>query len=87
MNFNESVEYIHSLLTFGIQPGLERISKLLELLGNPQEKIKTVHIAGTNGKGSTSTMLSNMLIAEGKKTGLFISPYITDFRENPPKGT
>ncbi len=81
MNFNESVEYIHSLLTFGIQPGLERISKLLELLGNPQEKIKTVHIAGTNGKGSTSTMLSNMLIAEGKKTGLFTSPYVIDFCE------
>ena len=81
MNFNESVEYIHSLLTFGIQPGLERISKLLELLGNPQENIKTVHIAGTNGKGSTSTMLSNMLIAEGKKTGLFTSPYVIDFCE------
>ncbi len=81
MNFNESVEYIHSLLTFGIKPGLERISKLLELLGNPQEKIKTVHIAGTNGKGSTSTMLSNMLIAEGCKTGLFTSPYVIDFCE------
>lgn len=81
MNFNESVEYIHSLLTFGIQPGLERISKLLDLLGNPQEKIKTVHIAGTNGKGSTSTMLSNMLIAEGHKTGLFTSPYVIDFCE------
>lgn len=81
MNYTQSVEYIHSLLTFGIQPGLERISKLLDLLGNPQEKIKTVHIAGTNGKGSTSTMLSNMLIAEGHKTGLFTSPYVIDFCE------
>lgn len=81
MNFNESVEYIHSLLAFGIKPGLERISMLLEMLGNPQDKLKTVHIAGTNGKGSTSTMLSNMLIAEGYKTGLFTSPYVIDFCE------
>lgn len=81
MNYTQSVEYIHSLLTFGIQPGLERISMLLDLLGNPQEKIKTVHIAGTNGKGSTSTMLSNMLIADGHKTGLFTSPYVIDFCE------
>lgn len=81
MNFNESVEYIHSLLAFGIKPGLERISMLLDLLGNPQDKLKIVHIAGTNGKGSTSTMISNMLIASGKKTGLFTSPYVIDFRE------
>lgn len=81
MNFNESVEYIHSLLAFGIKPGLERISVLLDLLGNPQDKLKVVHIAGTNGKGSTSTMISNMLIASGKKTGLFTSPYVIDFCE------
>ena len=81
MNFNESVEYIHSLLAFGIKPGLERISMLLDLLDNPQDKLKFVHIAGTNGKGSTSTMISNMLIAEGKKTGLFTSPYVIDFCE------
>ena len=81
MNFNESVEYIHSLLAFGIKPGLERISMLLDLLGNPQDKVKTIHIAGTNGKGSTSTMISNMLIAEGYKTGLFTSPYVIDFCE------
>lgn len=81
MNFNESVEYIHSLLAFGIKPGLERISKLLDLLDNPQDKLKIVHIAGTNGKGSTSTMISNMLIADGHKTGLFTSPYVIDFCE------
>ena len=81
MNFNESVEYIHSLLAFGIKPGLERISMLLDLLQNPQDKLKIVHIAGTNGKGSTSTMISNMLIASGKKTGLFTSPYVIDFCE------
>lgn len=81
MNYKESIDYIHSLLAFGIKPGLERISELLELLGNPQDKIKTVHIAGTNGKGSTSTMLSNMLIADGHKTGLFTSPYVLSFCE------
>lgn len=81
MNFNESVEYIHSLLAFGIKPGLERISMLLDLLQNPQDKLKFIHIAGTNGKGSTSTMISNMLIADGHKTGLFTSPYVIDFCE------
>ena len=81
MNFSESVGYIHSLLAFGIKPGLERISVLLDLLGNPQDKLRIVHIAGTNGKGSTSTMISNMLIASGKKTGLFTSPYVIDFCE------
>lgn len=81
MNYKESIDYIHSLLAFGIKPGLERISLLLEMLGNPQDKIKTVHIAGTNGKGSTSTMLSNMLIADGHKTGLFTSPYVLSFCE------
>ena len=81
MNFNESVEYIHSLLAFGIKPGLERISMLLEILDNPQDKLKIVHVAGTNGKGSTSTMISNMLIAGGYKTGLFTSPYVIDFCE------
>lgn len=81
MNFNESVEYIHSLLAFGIKPGLERISMLLDLLDNPQDKLKIVHIAGTNGKGSTSTMIANMLIASGCKTGLFTSPYVIDFCE------
>lgn len=81
MNFNESVEYIHSLLAFGIKPGLERISMLLDLLDNPQDKLKIIHVAGTNGKGSTSTMISNMLIANGYKTGLFTSPYVIDFCE------
>ncbi len=81
MNFTESVKYIHSLLAFGIKPGLERISMLLALLDNPQDKLKIIHVAGTNGKGSTSTMISNMLIADGHKTGLFTSPYVIDFCE------
>lgn len=81
MNYNEAVEYIHSLLKFGIKPGLERINALLNELGNPQNDMKFIHVAGTNGKGTTSTMLSNILIASGKKTGLFTSPYVFDFCE------
>ena len=81
MNYTESVEYIHSLLQFGIKPGLERVSMLLSSLGNPQEKIKTVHIAGTNGKGSTSTHIANILSEAGYKTGLYTSPYVLSFCE------
>ena len=81
MNYTESVEYIHSLLQFGIKPGLERISMLLSCLGNPQEKFKTVHVAGTNGKGSTSTHLANILSEAGYKTGLYTSPYVLSFCE------
>ena len=81
MNYTGSVEYIHSLLRFGIKPGLERISELLSLLGNPQEKVKAIHIAGTNGKGSTSTMTANILKNAGYRTGLFTSPYVINFRE------
>lgn len=81
MNYTESVEYIHSLLQFGIKPGLERISMLLSALGNPHEKIKTVHVAGTNGKGSTSTHLANILSEAGYKTGLYTSPYVLSFCE------
>ncbi len=81
MNYEEAVEYIHSLLQFGIKPGLERISMLLEALGNPQEKVKTIHIAGTNGKGSTSTHLANILTSAGYKTGLYTSPYVLSFCE------
>lgn len=81
MNYKDSVKYIHSLLKFGMNLGLRRISALLNELGNPQEKLEFVHVAGTNGKGTTSTMLSGILCAAGKKTGLFTSPYVFDFCE------
>ena len=81
MNCNEAIEYIHSLEKFGIKPGMERIRALCAALGNPQEKLKIIHVAGTNGKGSTSTMIANILRQSGYNTGLFISPYVTDFRE------
>ena len=81
MNCTEAIEYIHSLEKFGINPGLERINALCSALGNPQRELKVIHVAGTNGKGSTSTMISNILQKSGYKTGLFISPYVSDFRE------
>ncbi|HZJ78665.1 MAG TPA: folylpolyglutamate synthase/dihydrofolate synthase family protein [Clostridia bacterium] len=81
MNYAQSVEYIHSLLKFGIKPGLERITALCGELGNPQDNLKIIHVAGTNGKGSISTMLSEVLKQTGYKVGLFTSPYVLDFRE------
>ncbi|MEE1055929.1 MAG: folylpolyglutamate synthase/dihydrofolate synthase family protein [Acutalibacteraceae bacterium] len=81
MNYKEAISKINSLLLFGSRPGLDRIMELLSAMGNPQDKLKYVHIAGTNGKGSTSKMISATLTASGYKTGLFISPYIIEFRE------
>lgn len=81
MTYEQAVEKIHSLLTFGSRPGLDRMRIFLERLGNPQDKLQYIHIAGTNGKGSVCAVLSAVLAEAGYKTGLFISPYITDFRE------
>lgn len=81
MTYKQALKKINSLLLFGSRPGLDRIKKLLKLLGNPQDKLKYIHIAGTNGKGSTCTMLSSILANAGYKTGLFISPFVIDFRE------
>ena len=81
MTFEQAKLKINSLLRFGIQPGLESISKLLALLDNPQERLKFVHVAGTNGKGSTCMMIASVLKNAGYKTGLFLSPYVIDFRE------
>ncbi len=81
MNSTEAIEYIHSRLKFGINPGMERIEALCAELGNPQDDLKFIHVAGTNGKGSTSTMIASALTSAGYKTGLFTSPYVIDFRE------
>lgn len=81
MNYNETLEYIHSLGMFSHPAGLERITALLHRLGNPQNSFEAVHIAGTNGKGSVAAYTSNIFRAAGLKTGLFISPFIIDFRE------
>ena len=81
MNYEEALEYIHGISWTFCKPGLERISKLCKALGDPQKKLKFIHIAGTNGKGSTSAMLESILREAGYKTGLFTSPYIRTFNE------
>ncbi len=81
MTYKEALEYIHSVVWKGSRPGLERITELLEKLNNPQDGLKFIHIAGTNGKGSSSAMLESILRAAGYKTGLFVSPYIKHFNE------
>lgn len=81
MTYKECLKYIHSFDKFGSKPGFERINHLLSKLGNPEKQLKCFHIAGTNGKGSVSLMLQSILTASGRKCGLFISPYVVDFRE------
>ena len=80
MTFQESETYIHSLYRKA-QPGLTRIRQLLALLGNPEKQLKFIHIAGTNGKGSTAAMSASILTKAGYKTGLFTSPFIYRFNE------
>ena len=80
MNFQESENYIHSLYRKAT-PGLDRMRQLLALLGNPEKQLKFVHIAGTNGKGSTAAMTASILQTAGYKTGLFTSPFIYRFNE------
>ena len=81
MNLEQAIEYIHSLYRKGATPGLTRIRQLLALLGNPEKQLQFVHIAGTNGKGSTAAMTASILCKAGYKAGLFTSPYIYRFHE------
>ncbi|PIE95278.1 bifunctional folylpolyglutamate synthase/dihydrofolate synthase [Bacillus fungorum] len=79
--YEEAIGWIHSRLKFGIKPGLERMRWMLEELGNPERHIKCVHLAGTNGKGSTLTYMRYMLENVKYKVGTFTSPYIETFNE------
>lgn len=81
MNYQETLEKLHSIPRRKKEENLERMTRLLSLLGNPHEGMKFIHVAGTNGKGSISRMLEEILYESGYKTGLFTSPYIIDFRE------
>ncbi|MBP9989116.1 MAG: bifunctional folylpolyglutamate synthase/dihydrofolate synthase [Ruminococcus sp.] len=81
MNYKQSLDFIHSRMKFGSCPGMERIEALCNAFDNPQDKLKFVHVAGTNGKGSTCNMISSILVSAGYNVGLFTSPYIEDFRE------
>ena len=81
MTLEQSLNYIHGLYRKGTKPSLVRIRQLLDMLGNPHKQLKFVHIAGTNGKGSTAAMTASILQKAGYKTGLFTSPYIYRFNE------
>ena len=81
MTYAQAVSYIHSIAWTGSRPGLERITDLMARLGNPERKLKVIHIAGTNGKGSFCAMLESILRHAGYSTGLFTSPYVENFRE------
>ena len=81
MNYDEAIEYIHGVNWTFCKPGLERIGELCNRLGNPQDKLKFIHVAGTNGKGSFCSMLESALRSAGYKTGLYTSPYIKEFNE------
>ncbi|MCE5170238.1 bifunctional folylpolyglutamate synthase/dihydrofolate synthase [Paenibacillus profundus] len=75
----EAIDWINSLIPFGIRPGLERIEALMDKLGSPHRRLKFIHVAGTNGKGSTCALLTSALLANGYDVGTFTSPYIEKF--------
>ena len=81
INYNKCISYLFNLERAGIKYDLKNITTLLNFLGNPQNQYPTVHIAGTNGKGSVSSIINSVLIESGYKSGLYTSPHITDFRE------
>lgn len=81
MEYQEALDYIHGTLKFGSKLGLHNIACLLKLMGEPHKKLKYVHVAGTNGKGSTVAFISSILAESGYKTGIFTSPYLERFTE------
>jgi dihydrofolate synthase/folylpolyglutamate synthase len=81
MNYAEALEYIHGIGRFGKKLGLENITRLMRALGDPQDRLRFIHIAGTNGKGSTAAYLSSVMRAAGYRTGLYTSPYLQRFTE------
>ena len=81
MTVEEALVYIHSVCWKGSIPGLSRTRELLRRMGDPQKELKFIHIAGTNGKGSTAAMSANILRKAGYHVGLYTSPYIFKFHE------
>jgi dihydrofolate synthase/folylpolyglutamate synthase len=79
--YEETLDYLYGLQHIGIKLGLNNITSLLELLGRPQERFRAVHIAGTNGKGSTAAFIASILQAAGYRVGLYTSPHLIDFSE------
>lgn len=81
VNYDEAMNYIKNTAKFGSNLGLSRTEKILELLGNPHKKLKCIHIAGTNGKGSTTVMITSILLEAGYNVGMYTSPYLQEFEE------
>ena len=81
MNYEQALQYIHAVQWAGHKPGLTRTRTLLAALGDPHKQLKFVHIAGTNGKGSTAAMVASCLQAAGYRVGLYTSPFINRFNE------
>ena len=79
--YDDALRFLESLTVFGIRPGLERIEKMAAALGNPQKNYATVHVTGTNGKGSVCAMLAEILKADGRRVGLFTSPHLESYCE------
>lgn len=80
-NYNQCINFLFGLERVGIKYSLKNIKTLLKYIGNPEKKLKAIHIAGTNGKGSVASMINSILIEHGFKCGLYTSPHISDFRE------
>lgn len=81
MNYTESLKYMRDLTKFGFNFGLDRVLELLRRLGDPQKTMTYIHVGGTNGKGSITSMLNSMLTAAGEKPGMFTSPHLHSYRE------
>src|SRR6184192_4961573 len=81
MTYKEAIDYLYSLRLFGTKLGLENTFRLAELAGNPQQRLRFIHVAGTNGKGSTCAMLESIYRAAGLRVGLFTSPHLVCFGE------
>ena len=81
MNYQESVTYLEKAASFGIKPGLERIQAILEKLGHPETAYRTIHVTGTNGKGSVVAMITSVLENAQLKIGRYVSPHLIDYTE------
>jgi dihydrofolate synthase/folylpolyglutamate synthase len=81
MALADTLKRLYERRRFGIRPGVERVRTLLDRLGNPENSFRTVHVVGTNGKGSTSSFLASILTASGRRTALFTSPHLISFTE------
>src|SRR6201993_2681990 len=81
MTYADAIQFLYGLRWFGAKLGLSNTFKLAQLAGNPQKQLRFIHVAGTNGKGSTCAMLESIYRAAGLRVGLFTSPHLVSFRE------